>query len=1315
MDNYGGNEVGLGEKVNLMNETVLVEDVVDNSENEFVFDDDKLPTSINDNGDEVVVFDEELVREGFEKWKNTVCGYFIGCNMPIYKVKYNLRRMWGKYGLKEIVVDEEGMCFIKFRSEEGENCVNDQSPWMVNEAWSTKAISTLYSRLRRPIMMDQMTDDMCNKGIGILRYARVLVEIEAAKEIPKSIELNYVDKHLKCKRTKWVKVEYVWKPILCNHCNVFGHNINKCSVRPRAANENEQVKVSDNNEKMRDGFQEVRNRRDKYVDNIGSYAGNKNGYQRSWNASKVETSKFMFRPKMTNIPGDKEKQNGKEQLNYDENPQEKNDLNKDAPSWEKSWNIGSSKMGELRRSANKYVVLSEDNTGNVEKHQEDPMDDKRLVVDEYVKKKLQPTATETKNWSDDMIKYFKYSWEAMKRRESENSKEEDVCENTDLAVVFRIEDEVNGERVIAILKTRLKTKNINRICDSVLGSWSWLSNITSSPNSCRIVIGWNAQKVKVMPIHSSKQSILCLVEFIPDMIKVYVNFVYASNNGIERRELWNTLQMNKSSVGSYPWGLMGDFNVTLKPEEHFSGSSGYNGDTQEFNDVVNGLEIKDLCSSGFHFTWTKSLKNPDNSILKKLDRMMVNKEFLKAYCRAHGAFLPFLVSDRSAVVVIFPDGLPRKVKSFRSTNYIVDKHEFLDIVRKGYDEDIKLEIDQYEDEKDPFNKEKRCVAINTLEEYPKVSADELKLLHQKAKKKLSKEDAEAMIVEVTDKVIKDAIFDIDSAKASGSDGYTSWFFKKAWDIIGKEVCATVKIFFTNGRLLGEFNSTLIALVLKIKTHNKISDFRPTTCCNVLYKCISKILTNRIKNGLSKVLSINQSAFIPESYHQDNILLTQELLRGYNRKQRGKRYAMKIDIQKACDTVSWSFHEEVLCKVGFHRVMVNWIMTCISTTSFLICVNGEICGYFKGGRGLRQGNLMSPYIFTLVMEVLNVIMIKNINEDKKFIYHYGCKELKLTHLCFADDLLMLCNGDVDSLREVKKSLDEFNSVSDLFPNHRKSTIFFGCIMENKKQELLEVMPFKRRRLPMKYLGVPLRAKILGINDCQDLIEIFYGIQMILLEGKLRLSRILYADQKSKNGRWNWLEAWIEDHPELLQIHVPFLNDQIKDKVVWVGRDNKEVNFSTKVAWLSLRDNWPKVQWSHVVWYSQYNHKQAFILWLPIHGRLMTQDRIMKWNQGNLYSTPDILARVMEIIAAKPFKNNIWRILQRLIISYVVYHIWQERNKRIFQNKEKSLEVLCSCITDDVENKLRTMTVKETHAVLAVAKEWELSWVNKKLVK
>lgn len=97
--------------------------------------------------------------------------------------------------------------------------------------------------------------------------------------------------------------------------------------------------------------------------------------------------------------------------------------------------------------------------------------------------------------------------------------------------------------------------------------------------------------------------------------------------------------------------------------------------------------------------------------------------------------------------------------------------------------------------------------------------------------------------------IKEALFDIGDNKAPGLDGYSSKFYKGAWPIIRKDVCTAVRMFFQGGEIPKGVNATTIALVPKIDTPNKVSDFRPIACCTVLYKCISKILTNRIKGVL----------------------------------------------------------------------------------------------------------------------------------------------------------------------------------------------------------------------------------------------------------------------------------------------------------------------------------------------------------------------------------------------------------------------------------------------------------------------------------
>lgn len=112
--------------------------------------------------------------------------------------------------------------------------------------------------------------------------------------------------------------------------------------------------------------------------------------------------------------------------------------------------------------------------------------------------------------------------------------------------------------------------------------------------------------------------------------------------------------------------------------------------------------------------------------------------------------------------------------------------------------------------------------------------------------KISQEEANYMVREVTEVEIKEALFDIGDNKALGPDGYSAKFFKGAWTVIEEDVCKAVKKFFQGGVIPRGVNATTIALVPKVSNPVKVSEFRPIACCTVLYKCISKVLTNRIK-------------------------------------------------------------------------------------------------------------------------------------------------------------------------------------------------------------------------------------------------------------------------------------------------------------------------------------------------------------------------------------------------------------------------------------------------------------------------------------
>ncbi|GJW90115.1 putative reverse transcriptase domain, reverse transcriptase zinc-binding domain protein [Tanacetum coccineum] len=202
------------------------------------------------------------------------------------------------------------------------------------------------------------------------------------------------------------------------------------------------------------------------------------------------------------------------------------------------------------------------------------------------------------------------------------------------------------------------------------------------------------------------------------------------------------------------------------------------------------------------------------------------------------------------------------------------------------------------------------------------------------------------------------------------------------------------------------------------------------------------------------------------------MVREELMHNYHRNRGPPRCTFKIDIQKAYETVNWDFLEIILVCFGFPSVMVRWIMTCVSSTTFSLCINENIHGFFKGKRGLRKGDPLSPYLFTMVMEVLTLILKRMVRLFDSFRYHKQCKEFEIINVFFADDLFIFARGDVNSACVILESLDEFKSVSGLIPSIPKSTAYFCNVIQHVKQAILNIMPFSEGELPVTYLGVPL---------------------------------------------------------------------------------------------------------------------------------------------------------------------------------------------------------------------------------------------------
>lgn len=115
--------------------------------------------------------------------------------------------------------------------------------------------------------------------------------------------------------------------------------------------------------------------------------------------------------------------------------------------------------------------------------------------------------------------------------------------------------------------------------------------------------------------------------------------------------------------------------------------------------------------------------------------------------------------------------------------------------------------------------------------------------------------------------------------------------------------------------------------------------------------------------------------------------------------------MKIDIQKAYEYVEWCFLKEVLVAMELPNLMIDWLMECVSTLCYSISLDGCLERYFRGAKGLRQGDPISPYLFILLMEAFSHIL-GSYTQQEGFQFHKGCGDLGITHLIFADDLFVL---------------------------------------------------------------------------------------------------------------------------------------------------------------------------------------------------------------------------------------------------------------------------------------------------------------------
>jgi hypothetical protein len=172
--------------------------------------------------------------------------------------------------------------------------------------------------------------------------------------------------------------------------------------------------------------------------------------------------------------------------------------------------------------------------------------------------------------------------------------------------------------------------------------------------------------------------------------------------------------------------------------------------------------------------------------------------------------------------------------------------------------------------------------------------------------KITDEDNEKLVAPITKEEVREALFQMHPDKAPGPDGFNSAFYQHLWDLCGNDIFIVVTEWLEREYFPSSLNVTNICLIPKCENPISMKDLRPIALCNVLYKMVSKLLANRLKECLEKCVSKEQSAFVEGRSILDNALIAIEVIHALKRKTRGVKgdLALKIDISKAYDKVDW---------------------------------------------------------------------------------------------------------------------------------------------------------------------------------------------------------------------------------------------------------------------------------------------------------------------------------------------------------------------------------------------------------------------------
>ncbi|XP_062104358.1 uncharacterized protein LOC133815544 [Humulus lupulus] len=615
---------------------------------------------------------------------------------------------------------------------------------------------------------------------------------------------------------------------------------------------------------------------------------------------------------------------------------------------------------------------------------------------------------------------------------------------------------LNKIGVGALLETKLKDNKIKEMMVNKFSSWDYYSSPTIEG---RLLIIWRKSFVKVIVLAESSQFAHCYVKMSGQEVACCITFVYGLNTIVERKNIWVDLLNLKFPVK--PWLLLGDFNAVFNSEDRVGGNPISMNDLSDASLWQSQVHMEALRRSGLNFTWSNN-QDGASRIYSRIDHAFANEEWHDIFPNSTTHFAWEAISDHCSCVVSATISEKIGLKPFRYYNFWAEHPEFKGLVAASWEKPLAVRgLKAYLEAKARFSDARQQAQAHPRDiTYQDMEKSAAEVLHNKEKMYFSFLRQRSKIKWLQ--------------QGDENTSFFHAFLKK------RKVENRIAYFVTNQGVINDNFSEVVDHFV-----NHFRGFMGSKN-STIYNCISKLMCLRLAGVLPSLVSQNQGAFIKGRSFAHNVMILQDLLKNYKRKTVSPRCTIKIDISKAYDTVNWDFLEDLLKAYNLPEKFVRMVMICIRSTTYSITMNGRVQGSFKGEKGLRQGDPLSPLLFVFIMEYLTR-RLQLAASQTLFRFHPLCKSLKLINLCFADDLILFSKGTRQSVLVIQEVLLEFSKTTGLHVNKDKSQVFFGGVNSYEKNAILNDLQLTEGVFPFQYLGVPLRPTKWKAEDCGIIIK------------------------------------------------------------------------------------------------------------------------------------------------------------------------------------------------------------------------------------